>query len=78
MAGHPKNQIAFASPLKGAAVATLTTLQAKGFQIEFHSHAEAILTHDFPDAIAELCEALDGEDGNRRKSVLQRARQRSG
>ena len=30
------------------------TLTAKGFQVEFHSHAEAILRVDFPDAVAEL------------------------
>jgi hypothetical protein len=40
-------------------VATLETLQAKGFQIEFHSHAQAILTHDFPGALEDLCAALD-------------------
>jgi hypothetical protein len=26
----------------------------KGFQVEFHSHAEAILSADFPDAVTEL------------------------
>jgi len=30
----------------------------RGFQIEFHAHAEAILTHDFPSAISELQDAL--------------------
>ncbi len=30
----------------------------KGFQVETHSHAEAILTHDFPDAIKELEEVV--------------------
>ena len=40
-------------------MATLQALEAKGFQIEYHSHARAILTHDFPDAILELCAALD-------------------
>jgi len=34
------------------------TLIAKGFQVEFQSHAEAILRVDFPDAVAELEEAL--------------------
>jgi hypothetical protein len=29
-------------------------LLAKGFQIEFHSHAEAILSVDFPDVLADL------------------------
>ena len=40
-------------------MASLTALRAKGFQAEFHSHAEAILTHDFPDTLAQLCKALD-------------------
>lgn len=31
---------------------------AKGFQVEFLSHAQAILSVDFPDAVAELKEAL--------------------
>ncbi len=35
-------------------------LSARGFQIEFHSHAEAILSVDFPDAVAELQTALLG------------------
>jgi hypothetical protein len=30
----------------------------KGFQIEFHSHAKAILSVDFPDAVTELQEVL--------------------
>ena len=30
----------------------------RGFQVEFHSHAKAIISQDFPDAIAELEEAL--------------------
>jgi len=34
-------------------------LQARGFQIEFHNHAAAILSVDFPDALAELEQALD-------------------
>lgn len=33
-------------------------LQAKGFQIEFRSHAQAILSVDFPEAAAELASAL--------------------
>jgi hypothetical protein len=33
-------------------------LLAKGFQVEFHSHAKAILTHDFPEALSELHDAL--------------------
>lgn len=34
------------------------SLLAKGFQIEFHSHAKAILGGDFPEAVAELERAL--------------------
>jgi len=34
------------------------SLTAKGFQVEFHSHAEAILGVDFPDAVVELETAL--------------------
>src|SRR3546814_7031558 len=33
-------------------------LADRGFQIEFHSHATAILSVDFPDAIGELGAAL--------------------
>jgi len=33
-------------------------LTAKGFQVEFHSHAEAILAADFPAAVAELEQVL--------------------
>jgi hypothetical protein len=36
----------------------LDSLLAKGFQVEFLSHAEAILSVDFPEAVAELEEAL--------------------
>ncbi len=36
----------------------LDSLIAKGFQVEFLSHAQAILSVDFPDALAELEEAL--------------------
>jgi len=35
-------------------------LIARGFQVEFHSHATAILTVDFPEAVAELEGALLG------------------
>lgn len=35
-----------------------SALDKKGFQIEFHSHAKAILTVDFPEALKELAEAL--------------------
>jgi Restriction endonuclease BglII len=34
------------------------SLRAKGFQVEFHSHAKAILGVDFPDAVSELETAL--------------------
>jgi len=40
--------------------ADFSTLSAKGFQIEFHSHAQAILSLDFPDALTELQSALTG------------------
>ena len=30
----------------------------KGYQVEFHSHASAILSSDFPDALQELCSVL--------------------
>lgn len=33
-------------------------LTAKGFQVEFHSHSEAILAADFPAAVAELEQVL--------------------
>lgn len=36
------------------------SLRDRGFQIEFHSHAEAILSVDFPHAVAELEKALLG------------------
>lgn len=36
----------------------LDALIARGFQVEFHSHARAILSVDFPEAIAELEAAL--------------------
>jgi hypothetical protein len=36
----------------------LEELQARGFQVEFRSHAEAILTLDFPAALIELEAAL--------------------
>jgi hypothetical protein len=38
----------------------LSTLVARGFQVEFHSHAEAIMRFDFADALAELEGALHG------------------
>lgn len=34
------------------------SLSAKGFQVEFHSHAQAILSVDFPEAVVELEAAL--------------------
>jgi hypothetical protein len=33
-------------------------LRAKGYQVEFHSHARAILTQDFPQPMRELIEVL--------------------
>jgi hypothetical protein len=36
----------------------LESLEQKGFQVEFHSHAKAILAHDFPEAVEELEQAL--------------------
>lgn len=36
----------------------LSILSKKGFQIEFHSHAKAILSVDFPEALADLEAAL--------------------
>jgi hypothetical protein len=36
----------------------LEALQQNGYQVEFHSHALAILGTDFPDAIKELESAL--------------------
>jgi hypothetical protein len=38
----------------------LESLQERGFQVEFHSHAAAILGVDFPDAVAELELVLAG------------------
>lgn len=38
----------------------LSALKAKGFQVEFHGHAQAILGVDFPSAVAELEDALLG------------------
>jgi Restriction endonuclease BglII len=42
----------------GAALADLSSLAAKGFQIEFVSHAKAILAVDFPEALVELEQVL--------------------
>src|ERR1043166_3277758 len=33
-------------------------LKSKGYQVEFHSHAQAILGADFPEAVGELERAL--------------------
>jgi hypothetical protein len=38
----------------------LESLTKRGFQVEFHSHAQAILGVDFPDAVRELEAALGG------------------
>jgi len=40
------------------AAAPLLALEARGFQIRFLSHAQAILTVDFPKVLGELAEAL--------------------
>ncbi len=36
----------------------LIDLEASGFQVQFLSHAQAILTVDFPDALDEICNVL--------------------
>ena len=38
----------------------LSKLIKRGFEVEFHSHAKAILTVDFPQALVELEEVLLG------------------
>ena len=38
----------------------LSKLIERGFEVEFHSHARAILTGDFPQALVELEEVLLG------------------
>lgn len=40
--------------LKGVHTNDLGALVAKGFQVEFHSHAKAILSIDFPEALREI------------------------
>jgi len=37
----------------------LESLEARGFQIEFHNHAKAILAVDFPNAVDELTRAVE-------------------
>ncbi|HEX3936397.1 MAG TPA: BglII/BstYI family type II restriction endonuclease [Xanthobacteraceae bacterium] len=44
----------------GDTAADFLALSAKGFEIEFHSHAQAILSLDFPDALTELQSSLAG------------------
>ncbi len=44
----------------GDTPADFSALREKGFQIEFHSHAQDILSVDFPDAVKELRSALSG------------------
>jgi len=46
--------------MAGGAFTDFSALSAKGFQIEFHSHAQAILFGDFPGALADLEAALVG------------------
>jgi hypothetical protein len=43
----------------GAADPDLDSLVAKGFQVEFVSHARAILSTDFPEALKDICGVLD-------------------
>ena len=44
--------------LVGGEVEMFDTLKSKGYQVEFHSHAQAILGVDFPEAVGELEKAL--------------------
>lgn len=44
--------------MAGSAIKHFKTLVDKGYQVEFHSHAAAILSVDFPDALKELEAAL--------------------
>ncbi|MFZ3310330.1 MAG: BglII/BstYI family type II restriction endonuclease [Xanthobacteraceae bacterium] len=46
--------------MAGGAATKFFALSAKGFQVEFHSHAKAILSLDFPGALTELQSALVG------------------
>lgn len=39
-------------------MATVSDLEKKNFQVQFLSHANAILSVDFPDALTELCTVL--------------------
>jgi hypothetical protein len=39
-------------------MATIADLQGKGFEVQYLSHASAILSVDFPDALTELCTVL--------------------
>lgn len=46
--------LCWALGMANAPAADFAALSAKGYEIEFHSHARAILSLDFPDALAEL------------------------
>jgi Restriction endonuclease BglII len=66
----------------------LQILIDKGFQVEFHSHAEAILAVDFPDALAEIeaslvdftipIEEIIGSGGGQTKGTQRLAKNLSG
>lgn len=43
---------------KGTHSANFGTLESKGFQVEFLSHAKAILDADFPEAVKQICDVL--------------------
>jgi hypothetical protein len=45
--------------LEGALSANFDGLETKGFQVEFHSHAKAIIHVDFPEAVEQICSVLD-------------------
>ena len=45
---------------KATASANFSTLQAKGFKIEFLSHSKAILEVDIPQTVRQLCETNEG------------------
>jgi len=44
---------------RGVKLNGLERLEEKGFQVEFHSHAKAILNIDYPDLLSELESVLD-------------------
>lgn len=48
----------FEEPRMGGTTTDFSALSGMGFEIEFHSHAQAILSIDFPDALAQLHSCL--------------------